>query len=207
VAVQGQEHKMIELAPSNENEMVLAFLKAEIDSPRFGDAYQNLMQQSGLDKSELIDSASLSDPLQNAARRTLLGDARGYGNNVYLFAGFPQNVAWRRVKITSGEYATLMYTKYPAWIDLSGGSRKVVDGAKNIGSVAVDEQTISDIQAVAEAVKKGQRYPELIAVEAADGIVLVEGHIRATAYVLAALDLEVEVILGTSLMMHNWVFY
>jgi len=198
---------MIELAPSNENEMVLAFLKAEIDSPRFGADYQNLMQQSGQDKSELIDSASLFDPLQNAARRVLLGDARGYGNNIYLFAGFPQNVAWRRVKITSDDYATLMYTNYPAWIKLSGGSRKVVDGAKNIGSVAVDEHAISGIQAVAEAVRMGQRYPELIAVEAANGIVLVEGHIRATAYVLAAPDLEVEVILGTSLMMHNWVCY
>jgi hypothetical protein len=157
----GQEYKMIELAPSNENEMVLAFLKAEIDSPRFGADYQNLIQQSGLDKSELIANASLFEPRQNAARRALLGDARGYGNNVYLFAGFPQNVAWRRVKITSDDYDTLMYTKYLTWIDLSGGSRKVVDGAKNIGSIAVDEQAISDIQAVAEAVKKGQRYPEL----------------------------------------------
>ena len=198
---------MIELAPSNENEMVLAFLKAEIDSPRFGEAYQNLIDQSGLDKSELIDNASLSDPHQNAARRALLGDARGYGNNVYLFAGFPQNVAWRRVTITPGDYDALLYTNYPIWTKLSGGSRKVVDGAKNTGSIAADEEAISGIQAVAEAVKNGQRYPELIAVEAADGIVLVEGHIRATAYVLAALDLEFEVILGTSLWMHNWVFY
>ena len=198
---------MIESAPSNENEMVLAFLKAEMDSPRLGEAYQDLLQQSGLDQSELIDNASLSDPLQNAARRAVLGDARGYGNNVHLFAGFPQNVAWRRVKITSGDYDTLRYTNYPAWIRLSGGSRKVVDGAKNIGSIAVDEEVISGIHAVAEAVKNGQRYPELIAVESANDIILVEGHIRATAYVLAALDEEVEVILGTSLMMHNWVFY
>ena len=198
---------MIESAPSNENEMVLDFLKAEMDSPRLGEAYQDLLQQSGLDKSDLIDNASLSDPLQNAARRAVLGDARGYGNNVHLFAGFPQNVAWRRVKITSGDYDTLLYTNYPAWIKLSGGSRKVVDGAKNIGSIAVDEEVISGIHAVAEAVKNGQRYPELIAVESANDIILVEGHIRATAYVLAALDEEVEVILGTSLMMHNWVFY
>ena len=207
MVVKGQEYKMIELAPSNENEMVLAFLKAEIDSPRFREAYQNLIEQSGLNKSELIDTASLSDPYQNAARRDLLGDARGYGNNVYLFAGFPKNVTWRRVRITPDDYNSLMYVNDPSWVDLSGGSRKVVDGARNLGSIAGDDGLISSIQAVADFLKKGQHYPELIAVEAEKDIVLVEGHIRATAYVLATLDLEFEVILGSSLMMHNWVFY
>jgi hypothetical protein len=61
---------------------------------------------------------------------------------------------------------------------------------------------------VAKAVAAGQRYPELITVEASDGaLILVEGHTRATAYVVAALPEPVACFVGSSRRMRIWAFY
>ncbi len=62
-----------------------------------------------------------------------------------------------------------------------GGSRLVVDGANNVDSVDTAEDTNKNIKGVADELKRGKRYPELIAVHGdCEDIILVEGHTRAT---------------------------
>jgi hypothetical protein len=53
---------MIDLGPATEDDVVLAFLRAEIDSARFGSIYATILANSGLDRQGVIDH-----PDQNSA--------------------------------------------------------------------------------------------------------------------------------------------
>jgi hypothetical protein len=191
---------MLELGPATLGEMVLAFLKAEIDSERFGPFYQEPLAQSGFDRGTLIDSPDLHSPRQNAVRMNVLARVRGG-----LFQGFPADVTWRRVALEKADIPRLKYLNHLGWIDFSGRTRLVSDGAKNIHSRILPNNTNPRILAMADDVGRGKTYPELIAV-ALDGedIVLVEGHMRATAYILAGWPAPIDCILGASPTMHKW---
>jgi len=199
---------MRELGPATEVEVVLAFLKAEIDSPRFGPAVAKILDNSGLGRAMLIDNADLANPGHNRLRTELLKAVRGYRAGLYLFKGFPGDVRWRRVELLPGDVGNLRYANFPTWVALSNGSRLVADGAANIDRIQTAENVNASIKTVAAAVTAGQRYAELIAVEAHDGsLILVEGHTRATAYVLARVAEPVHCFVGSSPTMRPWAFY
>jgi len=133
---------------------------------------------------------------------------RGYPNHTLLFTGFPRNVSWRRVRLERGDAARLRYANFPTWTSLSEGSRRVTDGAANIDRVQVTENANANIHAVARRVAEGERFPELIGVEGPrDTLVILEGHVRVTAYLLMDSLEGVEMILGYSPEMHEWHFY
>jgi hypothetical protein len=186
---------MIDLGPATQDEMVLAFLKAELESPRFRGEYQ-------IDRLTLIDSADLQSSSQNTARLEALQSVRG--------ALVLADATWRRVALEKDDLSRLKYLNHPGWIRLSGGTRLVSDGAKNVDSTQVPN-TNAYILAVANKIKTGdtypEAYPELIAVvgeeEGAD-IILTEGHMRATAYVIAGWPGQIVFILGTSRCTHEW---
>jgi hypothetical protein len=68
---------------------------------------------------------------ENALRRTILGAYRGYGRNEDYFIGFPADVRWERVTLTKQELEQVRYIEYDYWVELAGGTRMAVDGAKN----------------------------------------------------------------------------
>lgn len=188
--------------------MVAAFLKAESDSPRFGPTYAQIIQGQTV----ILAKPDLLNPVENRIRREALGVARGFGRNAYLFAGFPPNVQWSKVALSLDELGDVKYANYPTWVALSGGTRLVRDGAGNIDHVAVDEDANEHIRAIAEAVRAGMSFPELVAVldtREDDTPILVEGHARATAYLVArdTAPSEIELILGCSDQMAQWAFY
>jgi len=61
---------MIECGPANESEVVLAFLKPEVDSPRYRDVVQDALEQFG--RGSLVDNPVLDDDLCNGIRRMVL---------------------------------------------------------------------------------------------------------------------------------------
>jgi hypothetical protein len=188
--------------------MVLAFLQAEIDSARFGPTYAGILSNSGLKRDLIINQPNLQSDKENRIRRELLTIVRGYGNRTFLFQGFPQNVTWRRVLITSEDVGKLKYAKYETWLQLSNGSRLVIDGAKGVCAIQVGENANENIVAVANDLRAGKRYPALIAVESEGGLlIIVEGHTRATAYVLAQVHEPMEILVGSSQQMKLWAFY
>ena len=188
--------------------MVLAFLQGEIDSPRFGDCYQAGLQKLGYSRADLIDNANLSSDEQNLIRMDLLKAVRGYRSNQFLFQGFPDGVQWRRKALSPDDLARSKYANHPTWIAISGGSRVAGDGAKNIVRKVAPENANENIQAVADAMKGGKRYPPLIGVEGDNGeLILAEGHPRATAHLLGGLNENIEILVGTSPSMKNWAFY
>lgn len=199
---------MIERGPANELEMVLAFLRAELDSPRFGAAYQGILDRSGVSRVALIDRPDLGSRRDNFHRSELLRAVRGYGSRTLLFAGFPTDVAWRRVDLEQADLDRLRYANFPTWNNLSGGSRRVLDGARNVASVQDAEGTAGHVQGIVAQLALGRRYPELIAVAGADDtLVLLEGHTRATAHALVGIGKPVPVLVGCSASMAEWAFY
>ncbi len=194
------------LAESNENEMVLAFLRAEFYSPRYKEWIRRAL---GHDAS-LLNRPRLDDATENAARKQVLAEFRGFGADALLFRGFPVEVQWVRVEATVAEVADMKYAKYATWITLSGGSRIVRDGAANVDTIPTDEDANANIRAVTRDVERGQSYPPLIAAAVSNDEthVLVEGHTRASAYVRALrADAPVELIVAYSPSMTTWAFY
>jgi hypothetical protein len=199
---------MIERGSASDKDMVIAFLKAEIDSPRFGPTYQDILIRSGLDRTLIVDQANLENMKENRIRAELLKLVRGYTANQFLFTGFPQNAQWRRADLEPTELHRLKYANFETWTTLSGGSRLVVDGAQNIDTIQTGENADANIKAVAEQLKLGNRYPELIVVQGqGEDLIIVEGHTRATAYVLAEHAEPIPLLIGTSPHLRQWAFY
>jgi hypothetical protein len=199
------------IGATTEHEMVLAFLKAEIDSPRYELTYREKISALGFSRTEIIESADLNNDDQNMRRIKLLGEVRGYRTNSYLFQGFPNDASWQRVRLEQPEIARLKYANHHAWFTLSNGTRLVRDGASNIDKIQVADVngTINEnVKKVVAGIQKGKNYSELIAVLGFDNdLILIEGHTRATAYVLSKYTKPVTLLVGTSARMRNWAFY
>jgi len=114
------------LAPATEDDMVLTFLRAEVDSPRFAGPLLLALGEQGLDRA-LVDRADRTDPEENAARRRLLATYRGYGRNEALFAGLPDDISWSWVALTPAELADVRYIDWDYWLEVSGGTRRPRD--------------------------------------------------------------------------------
>jgi hypothetical protein len=203
---------MLELGPVGADEMVLAFLRAEVDSPRFRNAQglvlRDHLRQAGLDPNALIDKADLGDLQASAQRREILRWWRGYGDDKLLFRGLPIDVSWRRVRLRADEIGRIKYCDYPAWLALSGPSRLVADGAASVDTVMAPENLNAHIAQVADRVRRGDKFPELILVQTMDcGLILVEGHTRATAYVVAPVREPIDALVGTSQRIMQWAFH
>lgn len=199
---------MIDIRPATADEMVLAFLRGEVDSPtNRGQLVIDAIARIGANRVELLDHADLNDPQQNKARRRVLGETRGYGLGQWLFVGFPDDTTWRLVTVTPAEVKRFRYANCEPWASLSGTSRLVADGVKNLDLVQ-NAVVRPDVFGIAARLPRHQ-FPQLIATQPAGAtdIVLMEGHTRATAYALTNMPNEIEVFIGTSPGMAGWSFF
>jgi hypothetical protein len=201
---------VIEVRPTTADEMVLAFVRAEIDSPTdHGEALHHALSQLHEDRARLIDRADLMDERQNHARRSILGAARGYGRNLYLFRNFPYDTTWRLVTVTPAQVADFKYANCEPWTRLSGSSRLVADGVNNLNR-GQNKAIQDNVAGIAARLSRGDRFQALVAVECGSHTaqpVLMEGHTRATAYALTDSPGEIDVIIGSSATMNRWAFF
>jgi len=105
--------------------------------------------------------------------------------------------------VTPAELATVRYIDYDYWVELSGGTRLAVDAAPRIRAGVAPFGVSSDwALGMAREVARGARFPPLILVTTGPGgdLVVLEGHARLTAYMLARDQLppELEVLVGSS---------
>ena len=196
------------LHPITEDEMIALFLKTEINSVRFEAEILRLLQRDGVDRS-VVDVAEISDPVANTYRRTLFGDFRGYGRQAGMFIGFPDHVEWHRALLNRDELIQARYIDYSYWNVLSGGTRLPTEAAKRIrDGIVVYGQTTEAYMKLAEEMCKGARFPELILTAASPGarLVVMEGHVRLTAYTLMpeCLPEEIQALIGFSPDFPQW---
>jgi hypothetical protein len=193
----------------SEDDVVAAFLKGEISSARFGPAILALLPRYGGDR-RLIDEPDVRSEEENACRSRLLGDFRGYRQNRELFRSFPVDVDWHRYALSADALAHVRYVDYSYWNELSGGSRRPGDAVRNIraGAVVFGQGPQTFLNA-ARALENGTKFPELILVGIAPGarLVVLEGHVRLTAYCLAPQHIpdDLTAIVGFSAALDRWV--
>ncbi len=194
----------------SEDEMIAVFLRCELGSKRFGACLLHALEQGAVDLS-IIKSPDLFDEIENRQRRDLLGETRGFQRDTSLFRMFPEEVRWSRVIVTEQELTQVLYTNYDYWVELSGGSRSPADAAKRIRrGVEIFNQPNYAFWSAARVLEEAKQFEDMIFVTH-DGkrLVVLEGHVRLTSFVLAQdrMPEELEAIVGQSAKMSDWPLY
>jgi len=97
------------LRPAAEDEVVAAFLRAEADDQgRYREPIAERLSTDG-EPPETVARPDLGDARQNAYRRRLLADLRGFGRDRWMFAGFPPRVDWHRAELTRDDLLEVRY--------------------------------------------------------------------------------------------------
>jgi hypothetical protein len=204
---------MDELGSASDDQVILAWLQAEIESLDFqqylvGDppnpSYLALALKSAR-------SPNLRDAEQNELRRRIISKTHGFGEGTGSFEGLANDIQWRRVRLTTDEVAEMLYAnRAGAWPTLAPVTRKVAEGATNAGHVFTGDQTNMVVLSLASGIcHSDKKVPEIIALRRPDNrLVILEGHARATAIVLEAHRFAhgVQAFVGESPSVASWVY-
>jgi hypothetical protein len=196
-----------------DDQVILAWLQAEIESAAFqqyliGDPPNPANLSLAL---KLARSPNLHDDEQNRMRRQIITNTHGFGMGVGQFQGLANDLKWRKVRVTAGEVGEMLYaSRSGAWTILAPVSRKVAEGATNVGHVFTGDQTNMVVLSLAYGINHSdKKVPEIIALRRPDGhLVILEGHARATAIVLEAQRFShgVQAYVGDSPSVANWAY-
>jgi hypothetical protein len=195
--------------PAAEPEVVLAFLRGEIDSERFGaDVRRALVDAGGL---HLVRSPDLDSDEENHARERALAAARGWRDSE-LFEGFPENVDWYHGILPPDALSRVRFINYSYWNELSGGSRRPADVASTLQSGRLPtwlrELGTDWCVQLAAQFATAEAVDDLIVMATPDlgKLVLLEGHARLTAIFVGGLQrrLTVRAYLGLSAAIEQW---
>ena len=207
------------LRPASEDEVVAAFLRAEADDT--GRYRARIVEHLRLDGEPLdtVARPDLGDRRQNAYRRRLLGEIRGFGRGSGMFVGFPSRVDWHRAAMPRGEILEVRYIDDRGcddyWITLSGGSRRPLDAAARIRAGIGPEWAIgiwelTGCEAVVTRLCEGSLPELIVATERQVGrVVAVEGNGRLTSFALfpERLPETIEVFCAIAESLDSWGLY
>jgi hypothetical protein len=202
-----------DVGAATEDQVILAWLQAEIESPGFqqyliGDPPNPANLSLAL---KLARSPNLRDDEQNRMRRQIVANTHGFGMGVGQFQGLANDIKWRRFKMAPGEVGEMLYaSRSGAWTILAPVSRKVAEGATNVGHIFTGDATNMVVLSLAYGINPGdKKVPEIIALRRPDGhLVILEGHARATAIVLEATRFKhgVDTFVGESPSVASWAY-
>jgi hypothetical protein len=192
---------------------VLAFLRTEMDSPRFGTQVRRALSQfGGLD---LVRDHDLTSERQNRRRENALTAARGWRTGTGLFRGFPDDVEWRHGVMTPDEISRVRFINYSYWVELSGGSRRPGDvlptlRAGRLPAWLTDLGT-SWCWELSDRLAADGVVDDLIVMATPDlrDLVVLEGHARLAAMFVGGLEhrITVRAYLGLSSRIDEWDLY
>jgi len=206
---------MEDLGAASDDQVILAWLVAEIESPPFqtyliGDPPKPSHLARAL---ALARNGDLDSGVHNAERRRIIASAHGFGRGALIFAGLEDDITWRRAHASIAEVAAMLYSNRNAtWTNLAPATRTVAEGASNAARVFAGDGTNMHILSLARAICHADPTPtlaELICLRLPDGkISLLEGHTRATAIVLEGHKLPdgVDAYIGQSPSINNWAY-
>jgi hypothetical protein len=204
---------MDDLGAATDDQVILAWLQAEIGSPPF----QTYLvgeppNPANLSKAmALARSPDLESPEQNAERREIISKAHGFGRGALIFSGLQNDITWKQVRVSITEVGEMLYSsRSMSWTTLGPATRTVNEGAVNAERIYSGDETNMHILALARSICHADPTPELPALiclrRPERGISLLEGHTRATAYVMEAHKLTRGVLafIGESPSIAGW---
>ena len=174
---------MKKLRQATRDEVVAAWLRAEVGSPRFG----HHLRLSDVDR-RVVERPDLNNLAENALRRRLLR----YRDDI--LTTISQDTVWWEVELAAEDLSRLLAINYPAWEIYSGGTGKLLRVAEAVrdGSLpSSDDPKIADglaairenVGGIYRALKAGQGVGALIllARDRAGPFTVIEGNKRAAA--------------------------
>lgn len=172
---------MKKIRESNEAEMILEFLKGEINSQRFHKDLCHVLSSFHLDEA-IINHGDITKEQENSQRLKIMKAFRGYPDTG-LFENFPQINEWNLIELNGSDIDHIFYIDYDYWNELSNGTSKPVEAAKTIqsgkGIYGVSNQPFFDGVTYSET----HRFPPVILITCNDEKYLIlEGHSRMTVY-------------------------
>src|SRR2546423_374508 len=137
--------------------------------------------------------------------------ASGFGEGGDSCQGLGPDLEWRRVRLDTDEVGGLFDARQgSSWPILAPATRKVAEGATNVGHVFTGDSTNMVVLSLASGIcHSDKKVPEIIVLRRPDGnLVILEGHARATAIVLEAHRFPggVDVYVGSGPSVANWPY-
>lgn len=197
------------LRAASQDEVIAAFLKAEIDSGRFRKYVVSRLSTLGVPDS-IVRQPRFNDPREAELRARVLA-YRGWPGTL-LFENFPGAVVWTRVALTRAELAETEYPSLDEWKRRSP-TRLPTPAAAGLRSGALAEPEMRQAcRLVSERYRLGSEVPPIIVVSTGlDGRrVVLEGCIRLTAVFWESArgePDELEAFMGVSDEMDGWRYY
>jgi hypothetical protein len=187
-----------------EDDMLAAFLAAEVDSRRFSAPVRAVLDAAGLDD-DAVRARTTDDPVTTERRRAALANYRGWERDENVFAGLPTtSIDWWRGELARSALAAVDVVKFVFELDPSLRTRHLLE-LRDLGRDMAEEP---DIVATAAAIRRGDPIvePILVTAPSAERLVILEGHTRLSAY--ARLDGEapawIPVIVGITPDAAEW---
>lgn len=175
---------MIVLRRATEDEMLLAFLRGELRSRRFSGELKAALLSLGLTE-RIITAGDLRSAEENEHRKAVMAAFRGYPDRE-VFAEYPQGAAWYHVRFEERDLERIRYISYCYWDELSNGTSSPLVGAETVKKGrTVCEVPNDNFLDAAKALAAGRTFDPIILITQDDAYILLEGHVRATAYAMA----------------------
>jgi hypothetical protein len=156
----------------------------------------------------VLRAPNLEDADEADYRARLLDRHRAWLRREGLFEGFPERVDWSRAALGPDEVLAIRYINWDWWLWITHGTRRPADAAARIRRGEIAGITPEEHESIAARLHATESPVELIAVAPPDRsrLVVVEGHVRLTAYALYPehLPAELEIYVGTAADMHRW---
>lgn len=172
---------MKKIRNSSENEMILEFLKGEINSNRFNEELNNALLKLDLN-SNIIKNGNVNNDKENKLRLDIMKIYRGYPDGE-LFENFPKINEWDFMQLSSDDINRIYYIDYDYWNELSNNTSnpleavKVIKLGKEIFGVS-NKPILDGVEYLKE-----NSFPPIILITCNDErYLIIEGHSRMTVY-------------------------
>ncbi len=169
---------------SDENEMILSFLKGELTSKRFKHKLLNIIENN----QDIIKNGDINNQNENIIRYQILRKYRGYPDKE-LFNNFPKIISWEYVELDSSDIEKIYYINYDYWNELSNNTSKPTEAAKTI-KTGKEIYGISN-EPFINGLKEIEKFPPVILITCnKEKYLIIEGHSRMTIYGLEPKKME-----------------
>lgn len=166
---------------SSEDEMILEFLKGELNSSRFNEKLNEIIDKLNLDLN-LITNGDIFSNAENLSRLKIMKEYRGYPDEE-LFENFPKIDCWSFVELSPEDINKVYYIDYDYWNELSNNTSRPLDAVKTIKN----RKEIYEVsnQPFIDGIKylENGKFPPVILITCNDEkYLIIEGHSRMTVY-------------------------